>query len=127
MVSSYRDTTRVLGTFVHSINGWIQLWALRKAKVMAILRFTFHCILKQKEMASLWKIACLKCGSEQSRGRNMVNIHCTVYSIRCTVYSSVQRYDQQITGPYYKQFLHDCLNNTFMHGQHVAYYGYCPL
>ena len=40
---------------------------------------------------------------------------------------SVQRYDQQITGPYYKQLLHDCLNNTFMHGQHVAYHGNCPL
>ena len=41
--------------------------------------------------------------------------------------TSVQGYDQQITGPYYKQLLYDCLNNTFMHGQYVAYHGNCPL
>ena len=40
-------------------------------------------------------------------------------------FGSVQRYDQQITVPYYKQLLHECLNNTFMHGQHVAYHGNC--
>ena len=40
---------------------------------------------------------------------------------------SVQRYDQQITGPYYKQLLHDCINNTFMHEEHGAYHENCPL
>ena len=49
--------------------------------------FTFQCIPKQKEMASLWKIACLKCGSEQSRGRKVHNIDCTVYNIRYSVHS----------------------------------------
>ena len=41
--------------------------------------------------------------------------------------NSVQRYDQQITSSYYKELLHDCLNNSFRDGQHVAYHGNCPL